>query len=201
MILAADQHVVLVVEDVGKLPVVVEGSDEESVTLVLTVRDDARAAGRLHDRPATVECATARGVVRVSGHVERDAARPEVVRLRREEAAVVQRRDAVRVDAVLPVLVTLPFTGRQARTSTLDLSRTGLRIVQPFLLAVGAQLRLDVELAPDSAPVSVLGRVCRDVGEGGKGVAIEEISPGGEDRLAAFITERQRLALRLTRKT
>lgn len=199
MKLAVDQPVRIAVEGVGELPAIVEASDGDVITLVLTVRGDADASARLHDRPATVEGVSSRGVVRVSGHVERDAERPERLRIHREDAAVVQRREAVRVDAVLAVHFTLPFTGRRASTTTLDVSRTGLRIAEPFLLAVGAPLELDLELEPGAARVAIAGRVTRSACEGTKGVVVERIAPDDEDRLVAYLTERQRLALRVAR--
>lgn len=195
MKLPVDQPVTVAVNDAGRLPAIVEAADDDAITLVLTLRDDAASAARWHDQRATVECITPQGVVRVSGYVERDARRPEVLRVHREDAAVVQRRDAVRVDAALTVRLTLPFTGREGTATTLDVSRTGLRITEPFLLAVGAPLDIELELGSES--VAFRGRITRSAGEGTKGIVIERIDPDDEDRLAAYITERQRLALRV----
>lgn len=194
------QHVVLHLPDgTTSLPARVDEADDEVLTLILTAPPGGPDA--LRDRSAIVEYTTPRGVHRVSGAIDRGDA-PEVVRVRRDGLGdVVQRRDFVRVDAAIPVAVTVtdPIRGA-AHTTSLNVSAGGLLLSDPLGLPSGAAVAIEIELSPGSAPVLAHGRIVREVGEGAKGVRIELIARDDRERLVRFVVERERHALRIARE-
>jgi hypothetical protein len=193
------QHVVLHLpgQDAG-VPALVDAADEEALTLVLALSPAAGAGSR--DGAAVVEYTTPRGVHRVSG-VLRPGEAPEVVRVDRHGPDdVVQRRDFARVDAAVPVSLTVsdPVRGA-AHTTSLNVSAGGLLFCDPLGLPAGAVVEIEIGLAPGAAPVHARGRVVREAGEDAKGVRIDLIARDDRERLVRFVTERERLARRIAR--
>lgn len=172
----------------------VEAADSDHLTLVLTA-----APGELRDRTGVVEYTSPRGVHRLTGTIEPDGS-PDVVRVRREADDVVQRRDFARVDAALPVTVTVsdPIRGA-AHTTSLNVSAGGLLVADPLGLPAGAAVEVKLELSAGSAPVLARGRILHEVGDGAKGVQIEQIAREDRERLVRFVIERERLARRIAR--
>jgi hypothetical protein len=198
--LARALSVTLHVGDLDAMPARVEADDAETVTLVVAVRPDPRLA-RLRAPRGTLEYTTPTGVHRITGAMAPDPAHPEILRLRRDDQGhTIQRRDAVRVDAVLPVTLTLlDEEERTAPTTTLNLSTRGVLLREPFRLDLGQVVALVLELDPAGAPLELLGRVARRAERGETGVGIERIGRADETRLVRYITERQRVAMRIRR--
>jgi len=184
-----------------ELPARVDDVADDVVTLVLSQPPERGAA--LEDLHAVIEYTTPRGVHRLSGALARTGEAPEVVQVRRDgRDAVVQRRDYVRVDAVMPVRLTItdPLRGA-AHTTTLNISGGGLLFLDPLDLPHDAVIDIEVEVSPGSAPVHARGRIVREVGRDAKGVQIESIAKDDRERLIRYVTERERLALRIARET
>jgi len=191
------QDVTLQAASGERLRVVVSEVDESAVTLVLTVRQDG-GHPIVHAGEAVIEWTSVRGVHHVLGTLTSDPARPEVVRLHRSADERIQRRDAVRVAAVLPVeLTTVEGRPRRGETTTLNVSTAGILLRAPFLLEPGTLVDLRLELAPGSPPLELRGRVVRTGAQ--TGVGIDRIETADETRLMRFVTERERLAARLRR--
>ena len=95
---------------------------------------------RYRDQPAMVELTTARGVRQMHGLVDPDAGHPEVLHVRRTgQEDVIQRRDWVRVEAVVPIKVLITeANGKAFETTTVNLSGGGLLLRDPVGLAVGS---------------------------------------------------------------
>lgn len=200
MSFAPAEKVVLRHPDLGALPATVQADDDETITLVLAVRVNGSArALRGH---ATVEGTTRRGLRRVHGVVAAEPQRPELVRLRREgDHELLQRRERVRVDAVMPVTVTpLDPPAPPFATTTRNLSVIGALIHDVRSLPLGTPVELALALDPASALVVVRGEVVRDAGGDEKGITFEELSRDESARLMRFVTERERLALRFARR-
>jgi len=196
---ARAQHVVIRLPDgTTELDAKVDAADEETLTLVLS---SPPAAGALRDRAAIVEYTTPLGVYRLSGEISAPAGDPDVVRLHRDgHSDVVQRRDFKRVDAVMPIQVTLAHPVRGSlRTTTLNVSGGGLLVQDSLGLEPGTRVDITLEIAHGSAPVRAIGRVVREVGPGEKGIEIEGIASEDRERLVRYVTERERLALRIAR--
>jgi len=194
------QSVVLRLPDAdAELPARVDAVADDVVTLVLSQPPDRGDA--LHDLHAVVEYTTPRGVHRLSGALARTGEAPEVVEVHRDgDDEVVQRRDYVRVDAVMPVRLTIsdPLRGK-AHTTTLNISGGGLLFLDPLDLPADAVIDVEVEVAPGAPPVRARGRIVREVGRDAKGVQIESIAAEDRERLIRYVTERERLALRIAR--
>jgi hypothetical protein len=180
----------------ASLPARVDAADDDVLTLVLS----APAGPALRDGTAVVEYTSPRGVHRVSGAVEHPGEEPDVVRVRRDGPDdVVQRRDFVRVDAAIPVAVTVsdPIRGI-AHTTSLNLSAGGMLVSDPLGLPPGARVDVEIEL-PGSAPVRAHGRIVREAHADAKGVQIELIARDDQERLVRYVAERERLARRIAR--
>lgn len=201
MALERGQHVLLRPAVGGApVPAQVEATDGEILTLVLSVRPAPGAPG-WGDGRAIVEYTTRRGVHRAGGTVLVDPAQPEVLRLRHDgQPEVLQRRNFVRVDAVVPVQVKItdPLRG-SAHTTTLNVSGGGMLFRDPIGLPFGARVEVVVELAAGSAPVRAVGRIAREVSDEVKGMEIVEIGRDDRERLIRYVTERERMALRIAR--
>lgn len=184
---------------VGELPAVVESDDDATVVVSLAVR----APDHLHrvlDRPVDVECVSPRGIQRVTGPAQWDPTRPDELRVARQSDRIVQRRDAVRVDATVPaLLIVVSDDGARATTTTVNLSGNGALIHDPLGIDLGTHVRVDLELEAGGPPVTVEGEVVRQVGETDKGIRFDGVSAEGQRRLARFLTERQRAELRTAR--
>jgi hypothetical protein len=201
------QYVTVQLAQIGGLPAVVESEDDGQVLLSLAVQAPA-GLHRVLDRPVRIECVSVRGIQRVTGLAAWSPEHPDQLRVTKEADDVIQRREAVRVQAVAPAVVTVlamppagegpapaPPAGPIATTS-LNLSTTGVLVRAE--LPMGTQVRVELELEPAEPPVVVTGRIVREVKDE-KGVYIEDISSLDQNRLSRYITEKQRAELRMSR--
>jgi hypothetical protein len=201
------QYVTVQLAQIGGLPAVVESEDDGQVLLSLATKVPA-GLDRVLDRPVRIECVSARGIQRVTGHAVWTPEQPEQLRVTKEDDDLIQRREAVRVQAVAPAVVTvlaMPPAGEgpaitppsgPVKTTSLNLSTTGVLVRAE--LPMGTQVRVELELEPAEPPVVLTGRIVREERDE-KGVCIEEISRLDQNRLNRFITEKQRAELRMSR--
>lgn len=201
------QYVTVQLAQIGGLPAVVESEDDAQVLLSLATKVPA-GLERVLDRPVRIECISARGIQRVTGHAAWTPAEPEQLRITKEDDDVIQRREAVRVQAVAPAVVTvlaMPTAGDSPaaaapsaplKTTSLNVSTTGVLVRAE--LPMGAQVRVELELEPAEAPVVLTGRIVREERDE-KGIRIEDISRLDQNRLNRFITDKQRAELRMSR--
>jgi hypothetical protein len=183
----------------GELPAVVEAEDDVSVVLSLALRPPDGLDRAVARGPVRVECISPRGIQRITGTAAWSPASPEELRVTRDDVAIVQRRDTVRVEAVVAATVAEAGRAASAETTTLNLSGTGLLLRDPLELAVGTHVRVLLTMEDGGAPVAITGRVVREFGTSDKGIHIDAISREDQNRLTRFITERQRAALRIAR--
>ena len=191
----------------GELPAIVEAEDDAAVLLSLAVQAPA-GIGRLDGRTVRVECVSPRGIQHVTGQVSWSADQQEFLRVAKESDDVIQRREAVRVQAVAPAIVTvlaMPPAGdgpapaapsAPLKTTSLNLSSTGVLVRAE--LPMGTTVRVELELEPSEPPVVLTGRIVREERDE-KGVHIDDISRLDQNRLSRFITEKQRAELRMSR--
>jgi PilZ domain len=198
------QYVTVLLAQIGGLPAVVEAENDDEILLSLSVRVP-HGIERVLDRPVRVECISARGIQRITGRAEWSPDSPDQLCITREADDTIQRRDAVRVQAVAPAVVTvvaLPSGSEGAtpgplKTTSLNLSTTGL-LVRAVDLPLGARVRVELEIEPGEPPLVVAGAVVREERDE-RGICIEEISGPDQNRLSRYITEKQRAELRMTR--
>jgi PilZ domain len=198
------QYVTVLLAQIGGLPAVVEAENDAEVLLSLAVQPPPGLA-RLLDRPVRIECVSARGIQRVTGRAAWSPDEPEQLRITREDEDTIQRREAVRVQAVVPAVVTMlaPPPGAEGAppaplsTTSLNLSTTGL-LVRAAELPLGARVRVELELEPGEPALVVTGLIVREVRDE-KGICIEELARPDQNRLSRYITEKQRAELRMAR--
>jgi hypothetical protein len=192
------RYVTIALAVIGELPAVVETEDESGIELSLSVQPPP-GMDRVLDRPVRIECVSPRGIQRVTGTATWEAARPDRLHVRRDGDDLIQRRETVRVEAVIAATLSLDDAQSGTETTTLNLSGTGLLLRDPLELPIGTRVRVHLGLGDGGAPLAVTGRVVREAGRDEKGVCIEEISHADQSRLTRFITERQRAELRIAR--
>jgi hypothetical protein len=198
------QYVTVLFAQIGGLPAVVEAEDDTEILLSLAVRVPP-GIDRVLDRPVRVECISARGIQRVTGRAAWSPDAPDQLRIAPESHDIIQRREAVRVQAVAPAVVTVLALPPGAEgeppgplnTSSLNLSTTGL-LVRARELATGTRVRVELAMEPGEPPLVVTGTVVREVGEE-RGICFDELSRPDQNRLSRYITEKQRTELRLAR--
>jgi hypothetical protein len=202
------QYVTVLLAQIGGLPAVVEDEDDAQILLSLAVQAPP-GFQRVLDRPVRVECVSARGIQRVTGHAAWSPEQPDQLRVTRDAADTIQRREAVRVQAVAPVVLTVlslpPAADGPAhaipapvKTTSLNVSTTGVLVRDPAELPMGTQVRIELELDAGEPPVALTGRIVREVKDE-KGICIDDISRPDQDRLNRYVTEKQRAELRMSR--
>ena len=194
------RYVTVQVAVVGELPAVVETEDERDIVLALATKVPP-GLHRMLDRPVRVECVTPRGIQRVTGTAAWDAAAPDLLSVRRDSDDIIQRRDTVRVQAVVPGQARRARgRARPPRRPRRSTSRSpACSLKDPLGLDLGAAVRVELALDDDGGPLAVTGRIVREGQQDEKGVHIDEISRADQNRLTRYITERQRAELRIAR--
>ena len=196
---AAGTHVMLRLPHIGALPATIEASEPGAIVVVLAVPD--RRVARLNGQVVAVEATTPRGIQRFNGTLQLTPGRAEILRIAvAGDGERIQRREWARVEAVVPIQVTvLDDAALGGRTNTLNVSGGGVLIADPWRLVLGLDVRVEIEAAPGEAPIRALGRVVREAAVDQKGIRIDDMSREDEDRLVKFIRERERAALRTGR--
>ena len=194
--LAPGQHVQVRNAHLGALPATVERADGGTATVALTTKEDRveRLVGHAFD----VELFSGRGILRFCGTLAAQRAGSLTITLSGEIERI-QRREFVRVPAVLDVSVHGVDEAIGGDTTTLDVSGSGIRITDKWQLPLGTDVRVELKL-PEGPPLRALGRVVR-VGEEAdqKGIRLDSVDRGDEDRLMRFIRDREVQALRASR--
>jgi hypothetical protein len=183
------QYVTVLLAQIGGLPAVVEAESDDEILLSLSVRVPP-GIERVLDRPVRVECISARGIQRVTGRAEWSPDAPDQLCITRESDDTIQRREAVRVQAVAPAVVTvlaLPpgidgTPPAPLKTTSLNVSTTGV-LVRARDVALGSRVRVDLELEPGEPPVVLAGMVVREVGDE-RGICADDISGLDQNRLS-----------------
>lgn len=198
-LLEPSEQVSVVLPKVGGLPATVESLSGSAVKLVLAVPDDR--VRRFIGHEVGIEKTTARGVQRFTGTLTVGGAKDELLTVTLEgDAERVQRRNFVRIDAVVPIkIVSLEKGVTAGETTTLNVSGSGVLVKDKWRMPLGVDVRLEIHIEAGAEPIRALGRVVRFSSESEKGIRIEDISRTDEDRLIKFIRERERAALRTAR--
>jgi c-di-GMP-binding flagellar brake protein YcgR len=144
----------------------------------------------------SIQYTNRRGVCRIDGvaHRSKDAG---VLRVDHTgKVQLIQRREFVRVDAMVRATYQpLGPGGEAAETTTLNVSGGGFMISGREGLAEGEVMSFTLELdgeSRDAGELKLLGRVVRDTG-GGLGVRIENIDENERERLIRWVFGRERL--------
>ena len=192
--LAAGQHVTVRTHHTGAIPGTVENLAGAAVTVALAVRDERLA--RLIGGDIAVEVSSGRGIYKHTGTLKSE--RQGVLTIELSGVERIQRREFVRIPAHVNVRLRGIDEALGGETTTVDISGSGIRIVDPWQLPLGLDVRMEL-LLPDGQAVHALGRVVRVAEEDTKGISIESLDRADEDRLIRFIRERELQALRAAR--
>ncbi|GAC1323724.1 MAG: hypothetical protein NVSMB25_20410 [Thermoleophilaceae bacterium] len=171
-------------------------------TLMLAVPGDLRGPVRELEGDATVHFTNSRGVCRVVGSLCGFDREYERVRFDcTGEVRLIQRRQHVRVDAVIPVSYRAPG-GVKVETHTLNISGGGFLVSEPRGLAVGSQTSFVLHLGETDEwqPLEVVGRAVRKTDGGALGISIEGISKLGQERLVRWVFGRERAARQILKQ-
>jgi hypothetical protein len=195
---APGTHVIVRLMHVGALPATVEAAEPGALRVALAVADSR--VRRLGGSEVAVEVTSGRGIQRYAGTLELDGGRAEILRIvLTGEAERIQRREWVRIEAVVPVRVHGLDEPIGGETTTVNVSGGGVLVLDPWSIPLGTDVRIELQAEAGGEPIRALGRVVRDPGNDQKGVRIVDIGREDEERLVRFIRERELAALRLAR--
>jgi PilZ domain len=193
------QLLVLEVAGFGRVDARVERASEHHFSLALFLAPDAgfELSG---EQWGSIEFTTPRGVARIEGVVRKLDESVDLYAFERSlDAALVQRRDFVRVDTALEVRLWHcddeddPIQALEpVESHTISLSGGGMLVADASGFYLGQTFWFELPL-PDSHVVQGRGRFVRDAGEDRLGGQIEQITEKSRDRLVRYVFERQRL--------
>ena len=194
--LAVGQHVIVRHLQIGMLPGTMERVDGGSVVVALAVKDDRIA--RTIGQDWAVEATSGRGIFRYPGRLKADKNGSLSIALTGDVERI-QRREFVRIEAFLDVAVRGVDEPVGGETTTVDISGSGIQIQDKWNLALGTDVRVELQL-PEGPPLRALGRVVRAGQEPEqKGIRMDGIARADEDRLMRYIRDREVQALRASR--
>lgn len=170
---------------------------KESTLFLSASRSGGERVGDLAGE-ATLQFTSRRGVCRLDGVIRgRD---PDLERLRFEPTTrvrVIQRREYVRIDAVVSVSFRPPRgDGPTVDTHTLNVSGGGFLLVERSGLEIGDTTEFSLHLSETENPLTVVGKAVRETAAGGLGIMIEEILQRDRERLIHWVFNRERVALK-----
>ena len=181
----------------------IAGVEDQQATLSFA-ENEANPVSMLAGGNVAIQYTNRRGVCRIDGAAH-CGKHPELLRVQyTSKVQLIQRREFVRVDAMVPVTYRpIGMEGWLAETTTINVSgggfmisgREGLNLYQEmdFTLALDGDTR-------DAGPLDVPGRVARET-PGGLGIEITEISEEERDRLVRWVFARERLGRQIVRGT
>lgn len=195
--LAEGQHVTIRHVLLGLLPGRIERSADKSITVALNVKDDR--VHRLVGQEIAVEMMSGRGIYRFTGALQAEKSGSLTIALTGDVERI-QRREYVRIPAHLDVGVKGIDEDIGGQTTTHDVSGAGIQIADPWGLALGLDVRIELKLPGGGPPITSLGRVVRAGAEPDqKGIRLDGLARADEDRLMRYIREREVQALRAAR--
>jgi PilZ domain len=187
------QTVLLRLSGAAAIAARVDAVDEDVAALVLlTPPLRPPAAGQA----AEVEVTSKRGIVKLGATIAHADGRGLVkVEPRADARETVQRRDFVRVDAVVPVVIRDGGPDGPAHEAmTLNVSGGGLLLSGVSSLQQGDSAFVAIDLEDGSPPVEAIVTVTRLAERGVRAVRIASVSSRDEQRLVRFAFARERKA-------
>lgn len=189
------QRVELMIRGLGRTSGKVMHLDEEYVIVSLVVNAGPQAT-TLDDPDAILEYSTGRGLMKRRGKVRFDVKGTEAVRfVPSEEPQHVQRRDFVRVEAILPVTVRLK-DGVPWDYDTVNISANGVLLARPSRglrpLKTGMFVSVSIPLDDGRGYIDARGTVVREAGGDMRGVRFDHIAESHQERLARFVARLER---------
>jgi hypothetical protein len=194
------QDVYLTIGDLGSMNARIVNKQDSQ--LLLTLPSDVRHAGpELAGREASVQYSNRRGVMRLEGRVPEKGYIGDRLRFEASgKAKLIQRRDFVRVDAVVPVKYQPRGEMSPVRDAhALNVSGGGFLLAPPHEVGLGVHTRFWLELGDGEDPVAAVGAAVRQTESGAMGIRFDDIDEGDRERLVRWVFARERLSRQVTR--
>lgn len=177
-----------------------DGGDEE--TVLLFADDGSDPVAVLAGGHVAIQYTNRRGVCRIDGRAHGTIGAAALRVEHTGEVQLVQRREFVRVNAIVRVAYQpAGATGWTAETTTINVSGGGFMISGRDGLRMHDVTWFTLELdgdARESGPLQVFGRVVRET-PGGLGIEIEQIDERERERLIRWVFARERTAMQIAR--
>jgi len=143
-----------------------------------------------------------RGVCRIDGAAHRAQA-PHFLRVdHKGKVQLIQRREFVRIDAIIPVSYhPIGVTGWEAETTTVNVSGGGFMISGREGLKMDQSMAFTLELdgeVKEAGSLAVNGKVARETSQG-LGIEITAIDEDERERLIRWVFARERLGLQIVK--
>jgi hypothetical protein len=173
-------------------------TDRDAGSTLLSFEGDARDRVEvLAGGHVAIQYTNVRGVCRLGGQAHAEP-EPGVLRVDHTGAVeLIQRREYVRVDAIVPVTYRPGGPdGPTAMTTTVTVSGGGFMVAGREGLRLHERTELTLELdrdERDAGPLTVGGRVVRQT-SAGTGIKIERIDDRERERLIRWVFARERLS-------
>jgi hypothetical protein len=185
------KHATVTLGELGSFPAVVDVENEHA-TAMLLVRP-LRPLDATVGSEVQIDMPTKRGLLHLDGQVVQ-APDGEMLELDLTgESKLLQRRDFVRVDAFLEVVVTPETTGAPIPAAVVNISGSGAVVSRLSATNVGDIARLELRLAPADPPLLIEARVVRVFEDEFRAVHFELIKESDRERIVRFVFDRQRL--------
>ena len=152
---------------------------------------------RLANEAVEVQFVNRRGVCRVEGVAHRSSRGASALAFKSSgEVRVIQRREFVRVDAVVPVEYSPHGKGGwRVKTHTMNVSGGGFLLASPEGLKLGVTRDFVIDLGEgegfEGGPVEVVGRAVRQTDGGALGIVFDGISEEDRKRIIRFVFARE----------
>lgn len=173
----------------------------EAATVVEFLRGGGDPAAELAGGSVAIQYTNRRGICRIDGLAHRTP-EPAAIRIDHTgEVVLIQRREFVRIDAMVPVTyLPLGKGGWTAETTTINVSGGGFMISGREGLIMGQEMDFVLELdgEREAGPLRVAGEVMRETA-GGLGIGITEIEEEERERLIRWVFARERLSRQIVK--
>jgi hypothetical protein len=172
-------------------------------TTVEFLRNQGNVAAELANGSVAIQYTTRRGVCRIDGVAHRTK-QPGAIRVDHTGGVeLIQRREYVRIDAMVPVTyMPLGPGGPKLETTTINVSGGGFMVSGTAGLSMGEESTFILQLDGDreGGPLEVDGTVVRETA-GGLGIQIVAIEEEERDRLIRWVFARERLSRQIVKHT
>ena len=152
---------------------------------------------RLANEEIEVQFVNRRGVCRVTGVAHRSSRGATALQFKSTgDLRVIQRREFVRVDAVIPVeYAPQGGGGWKVRTHTVNVSGGGFLLASPEGLKLGQTLPFEIDLGEgegyEGGLIPLVGKAVRQTDGGALGIEIVDIAEDERKRIIRFVFARE----------
>jgi hypothetical protein len=174
---------------------------DADATVIEFLRNQGDVASELANGSVAIQYVTRRGVCRIDGVAHRAKVEGAIRVNHTGSVELIQRREFVRIDAMIPVrYLPLGKGGWTAETTTINVSGGGFMISgrEGLRMDEVCEFTLDLDGERESGPLVVDGQVVRETA-GGLGIQIVAIEEDERERLIRWVFSRERLSRQIVK--